>query len=296
MKTAIIGSNSFLAREIIDAKIFPETNLHLMGVENEGNRSNFSFFKFPDVNLKFEYLLNFDCIIYCAGAGIQSNLKEEINLIYELNVFLPIRICNYLNQNNYKGKFLTFGSYFEIGDNSEDIKYSELDIIKSLNKVPNDYCISKRLLSRYVSSSFSTMQHYHLFLPNIYGRNENPNRLIPYVINNVLKKREMEFTEGTQMRQYLHIRDLIRFIDKAMNKEHLSAGIYNIAPDISYSVKEIVQTIFEILDTPFSKDFFGKKEGRDESMKILQMNNSKMKANRFTTEINLKSGILEYLN
>ena len=104
MKVAVIGSNSFLAREIIKSYEFANEELFLYGIENESKHTNFIHFQFPNNNLNFNEFLNKDVIIYCAGAGIQSNLKEEIELIYELNTFLPIRLINFLKQNKYNGK------------------------------------------------------------------------------------------------------------------------------------------------------------------------------------------------
>lgn len=47
-------------------------------------------------NIDMSTLKNSDVIIYAIGAGIQSNLNESVNLIYSLNVNVPINICNQL--------------------------------------------------------------------------------------------------------------------------------------------------------------------------------------------------------
>jgi nucleoside-diphosphate-sugar epimerase len=105
----------------------------------------------------------------------------------------------------------------------------------------------------------------------------------------------MEFTEGSQIRQYLHTNDLVRFLAILIDGNTIKSGFYNIAPDEFYSVKDVVKLIFQELNIPFVESYFGRKSGRDESMKILCMNNSKMKSIGFQPKIDLISGIKKYL-
>ena len=67
-----------------------------------------------------------DIIIYAIGAGIQSDLKEGFNLIYNLNVTVPVSICNKLKELDYKGTFVTFGSFFEIGETKETKPFTNM--------------------------------------------------------------------------------------------------------------------------------------------------------------------------
>lgn len=296
MKIAVIGSNSFLAKEIIKSTYFYDVDFILYGIQNEGLSDNFTYFKYPEAQLDFKDLLKIDAIIYCSGAGIQSNLNEPIELLFELNSFLPIRLFNYLNCNGYKGKIMTFGSYYEIGENNNLVKYDENMILKSDNKVSLDYTQTKRVLSNYLYNKQLSFDFYHLFLPTIYNKAENPLRLIPYVINRLQNNLDLEFTKGEQIRQYLHTDDLVGFINLLLSSNDFEPGFYNVAPDEFYTIKELVKLIFEILEKPFIEDYFGRKDGRDDSMKVLCMNNNKMKSTGFTPSINLKSGIKFYLN
>ena len=103
-------------------------------------------------NLNYDEIIQSDMIVYAAGAGIQSNLKESAGLIYTLNVTVPVKICNELKLNGYKGAFISFGSYFEIGENSANHCFTETELLQSQRKVVNDYSVSKRMFSRFISS------------------------------------------------------------------------------------------------------------------------------------------------
>lgn len=81
-----------------------------------------NFYKVNLVNeqLSFNTIIKTDMIIYAVGGGIQSNLNESSDLIYKLNVSIPVSVCNNLKSLNYTGAFISFGSYFEIGENSDN--------------------------------------------------------------------------------------------------------------------------------------------------------------------------------
>ena len=293
-KIAVIGSDSFIAKYIVKA-LSSEFQITGFSKNNITNVKNHIVFDYPNINLDFNTLLIFDHIIYCAGAGIQ-NSKNDTSLVYDLNTFLPIEIVLFLNSNTYKGKFITFGSYFEIGNNSQDKMYSENDIVSSLLTVPNHYCSSKRLLSRFFHSSQLSIKYYHLILPTIFGKGENENRLIPYLVNSLINLKDPLLTSGRQVRQYLHAFDLSDLV-KTIIKMDLTGDIYNIPSKETVQVNNIVEQVYSILNIE-------KAEANnvtiryDESMQHLELNSIKLSSliPFWEPTISVKSGIQEYIN
>ena len=300
MKVAIIGSTSFLAKYIIRELLFCNINPSLYGMSSslEFPDLDFTVFKFPEHPINYSDLLVFDVVIYTAGAGIQVNKNETPETIYELNSFIPIRMLISLAINNYTGKVLTFGSYFEIGNENTKRYYSENEIISSINKVPNHYSVSKRILSRYLSSSLHNLQYYHLILPNIYGIGENEQRLIPYLIAVLRNDEDIKLTSGEQVRQYIHAADIAKTVFDITTSDY-TEGFYNLCRSEAIQIKELVKKIF-ILQGKEDKindfNFFGSKERSDTSMQYLLLNNSKA-ANtfRYQPHISIEEGIKTYL-
>jgi nucleoside-diphosphate-sugar epimerase len=299
MKVAIIGANSFLAQYIIEEFIKnKENSLVLFGMSpiEKYQEQPFVRFAFPESEINFQSLLDFDIIIYTAGAGIQANTKESTELIYELNVFTPIKLTNYLSEHNYLGKLVTFGSYFEIGNEPNEKYYSEDELSVSNNKVSNEYCTSKRLLTRYFNSRVIRLNFFHLVLPNIYGKGENPNRLIPYLINSLSDNTEIKLTSGKQFRQYIHASDVASIVND-ISMHSYQSGIYNLTNKISYSVKSVVKIVFKIAnkESEFNESFFGNSERSDTIMPFLLLENEKaIKTFRNTPKITIEEGIRNY--
>ncbi|MCS2389276.1 hypothetical protein NXV57_19075 [Bacteroides thetaiotaomicron] len=67
-------------------------------------------------------------------------------------------------------------------------------MLTSTCPAPNDYTVSKRMLSAFVSSYKHEFTHWHFYIPTIYGVGENPKRLIPYVITAIRNGEELHFT------------------------------------------------------------------------------------------------------
>ncbi len=299
MNVAIIGSNSFLAQYIIRELVANNINPLLYGKHpsQEFFSLNFTELHLLEQPINYFDLLKFDTIIYTAGAGIQANPYETPEVIYELNSFIPIRLATVLSANSYKGKFLTFGSYFEIGDEANEQYYSEDGIVTSLN-ISNHYGTSKRLLSRYLSSSTQTPNHYHLILPNIYGKGENPQRLIPYLINTMKNNEEIKLTSGEQVRQYIHAEDIAKTVLDII-KENYPKGLYNLCRIEAIRIKELVQKIIDLCgqtDNFNGFNLFGSKERSDTAMPYLLLDNTKaVNTFRYQPKISIEKGIKTYL-
>lgn len=296
MKISILGTNGFLSTAI--AKYANEVgwNLDMYGLDEPRSHKYDNFYKvnLMDAALDCSSLLASEIIIYAIGAGIQSNLKEGNDLIYNLNVTVPVRICNALKAAGYRGKFITFGSVFEMGETTEERFFTEEDIQTSLAVAPNDYTVSKRMLTRFISSYKHEFTHWHFIIPTIYGESENPKRLIPYTINAIKNGEELHFTAGNQIRQYIHVSEVPRMIDMAFAKD-IPSGVYNIQGKETMTVKEIVTLIHKVLGKKVPEGCFGSAQRADVSMKYLALDGNKLKtATGFEAYKSLNEMIVKY--
>lgn len=296
MKISILGTNGFLSTAIAKYANEAGWNLDMYGLDEPRSHKYDNFYKvnLMDTALDCSGLLASEIIIYAIGAGIQSNLKEGNDLIYNLNVTVPVRICNALKAAGYRGKFITFGSVFEMGETTEERFFTEEDIQTSLAVAPNDYTVSKRMLTRFISSYKYEFTHWHFIIPTIYGESENPKRLIPYTINAIKKGEELHFTAGDQTRQYIHVSEVPRMIDMAY-KKNIPSGIYNIQGKETITVKEIVTLIHKVLGKQVAEGCFGSVQRADVGMKYLALDGRKLKSlTGFEATVRLEEVIKHY--
>lgn len=298
MKITLIGSNGLLSTSVGTYCNINGINLSVWGISEPKLHAYNEFYKINLLNqaIEIDKLLESDIIIYSSGAGIQSILNEPSYDIYYLNTFLPIKIHKELESKNYRGTAITFGSYFEYGTNAVNKKLTEADIINSLNPVHNDYCISKRLLTRFIYSNKTSFKTWHFILPTIYGENESSHRLIPYVINSLKNNLALKLTEGDQVRQYLYVDEIPVLINMAY-KNKLFSGIYNVAGSEAYSIKNLVKRIFAYYEKPLDEEIFGGIRKADTTMKDLQLDGAKiLKIINFKANISVTDILERYSN
>lgn len=278
MKISILGTNGFLSTAIAKFASKESWQLDMYGLNAPIDHKYDKFYKvnLMDVELDYSNLLDSDLIVYAIGAGIQANLKENANMIYSLNVTVPVTICNKLKELEYRGRFVTFGSVFEMGETNETHFFSEEEILTSFCSAPNDYTVSKRMLSSFVSSYKHEFVHWHFYIPTIYGAGENPKRLIPYVINAIRNGEELSFTAGSQTRQYVHVSEIPRLLALAIEKR-LPSGLYNIEGKETLTVYEIVSLIHQAMNKPLPEGCFGSLQRADVGMKYLALDGEKLR-------------------
>ena len=254
MKLLLIGSNGFLADSI--GKFCNKKNIE---IEVWGLKApiKYNFNKFNYINLlthevNMNEAVEADLIIYAAGAGVQFSQIDSYNKIYHLNTFVPIKIIKELTRIKFKGYIVTFGSYFEFGENNINKFLKEKDIIYSSNPVPNDYCVSKRLLTRFITSTRIENKYLHFILPTIYGEHENSNRLIPYLINAIKNKEVIKVTTGEQVRQYLYVDDVAPILFDVI-KKNITSAIYNISGGENFAIKNLVNFILKYFNYPLKE-------------------------------------------
>lgn len=296
MKITILGSNGFLSNAIARYANNKNWTLEVYGLDEPIGVKYDKFVKcnLMDAELDCSGLLDSDIVVYAIGAGIQSNIKEGNNLIYGLNVTAPVTICNKLKELDFKGVFVTFGSVFEMGETKEAHFFTEEEVLTSTAPAPSDYVVSKRMLSRFVTSYKHDFTHWHFIIPTIYGEGENPKRLIPYTINAIRNNELLHFTAGDQTRQYVYVGEVPGLLKLAFEKQ-LPSGMYNIQGKETLTVKEIVTLIHKAMGKEVASDCFGTAERTDVGMKYLALDGTKLSSlTGFISEVSIQDIIEKY--
>jgi nucleoside-diphosphate-sugar epimerase len=79
----------------------------------------------------------------------------------------------------------------------------------------------------------------------LYGPGEHPGRLIPSVINAVLRGQPADCTEGTQQRDFIHVHDAAAALVALVESD--AAGAFNVGSGTATAVGEVVRRIGDLL-------------------------------------------------
>ena len=288
MNIAIIGSNGMLSKAL--TKYFQSQTGNMVDVYGLDAPKDYECANFYQVNLlkdKIDYdkIVCYDVVFYASGAGVQAALKTDSSLMYALNVNVPIEITLQLKKNGFKGIYVSFGSYMEIGLNDEDGKaFKEKEVLCSDLPVTNDYALSKRLYGRYMQDFIAEYIHLHFILPNMFSEDDlKPGtRLVPYTLQYLQdykagkNPQNPSYSAGLQTRQFITLEEMIKTVEKAINSR-ISSGIYNIGGGEFLSIRNLIERLFAIYNVPCKEEYFGKSVRRDGDTKSLRIDGSKLK-------------------
>ena len=286
MKIAIIGANGMLSVAL--TKYFygqPDTTVVVCGLEEP---QGYTCDSFTQVNLvtqtlNYEEVATADVVIYASGAGVQAALNTPSLLMYQLNVSVPIAITLGLKKVGFKGIFVSFGSYMEIGANDEEGKaFNEDEVVCSPLPATNDYSLSKRLFGRYMRDFRADYTTYHFILPNMFSEDDlKPGtRLVPYTLQYLQNycagknPNAPKYSAGTQTRQFITLEEMIQTVDKAI-KAYIISGLYCIGGGEYLSIRSLIERLFKIYDVPCRDEYFGLSVRRDGDIRSLKLDGSK---------------------
>lgn len=287
MKISIIGANGMLSVAL--TKYFygrQDTAVVVYGLDAPQGYSCDEFYTINLLKQKldFDSLAKSDVIIYASGAGVQAALNTDSSLMYALNVTAPIDITIGLKKVGFKGVYVSFGSYMEIGINNEDGKaFNEEDVVCSPLPVSNDYALSKRLYGRYMRDFNADFTTYHFILPNMFSEDDlKPGtRLVPYTLKYLQDYtagkpvEEPKFSAGTQTRQFITLEEMIQTLDKAINAK-VPSGLYCVGGGEFLSIRSLIERLFAIYNVPCKDEYFGQSVRRDGDIRSLRLNGSKL--------------------
>lgn len=287
MNIAIIGANGMLSVAL--TKYFygrSDTTVVVYGLDEP---QGYACDGFTQVNLvtqtlNYNEVATADVVIYASGAGVQAALSTPSLLMYQLNVSTPIAITLGLKKVGFKGTYVSFGSYMEIGINDEEGKaFNEDDVVCSMLPVSNDYALSKRLCGRYMRDFRADFTSYHFILPNMFSEDDlKPGtRLVPYTLQYLQdycagkNPDAPKFSAGTQTRQFITLEEMIQTVDKAIIAK-IPSGLYCIGGGEYLSIRNLIKRLFAIYDVPCKDEYFGQSVRRDGDIKSLRLNGAKL--------------------
>lgn len=181
-------------------------------------------------------------VFHLAAKTFVPDSWESPREFFKVNTLGVIQALDFCRLNNCS---FTYVSSYVYGSPNE-LPISESHEVKS----NNPYGASKEM-AEIACKNYANLFNVKTTIVrpfNIYGVGQNENFLIPFIIDQALKEDKIVLKDLSPKRDYLFAEDLIDGLVKSMNSE-LSYAIFNFGSGKSYSVREVVDTIQEILGT-----------------------------------------------
>lgn len=191
------------------------------------------------------------------------------------------------NFKEFGGERIVFaGTCFEYDLNygylNEDITPSKPNTLYGICKysfenIAWNYCIKNQL-------SFACGRIFYL-----YGEKENPQRIIPYVINNLLHNKIVSCSHGNQIRDFLNVYDVASAFTEIIDSD--LEGIVNIGSGKPIKLKEIILTIGKSIGKE-NLIHFGDFKATETEPPMIVSNNTKLISNtNWTQQYEIHTGL-----
>lgn len=235
MKILIFGADGFIGKNLqeglkkynLDCPLISECNLLMkQQVEDKIKKAN------PDF------------IINAAYIGVDSKIRFSKNYAIH-NITIITNIIEASTSCKNLKKIITFGSGLEYGDSKEAID-------ESFPLNPKNIYASIKAMGSILSIALAKELQVPLILIrpfNLYGPWDKKS-VIYYIVDSVLKSKEIYLTKGEQIRDYLYISDLVKFIEKIFlnHDKFKNYEIFNLGSGQKIKMNQLFKIIFDLMN------------------------------------------------
>ncbi|MGI0011317.1 MAG: NAD-dependent epimerase/dehydratase family protein, partial [Nitrosopumilaceae archaeon] len=182
--------------------------------------------------------------------------QKDANLIIQTNVAGTNNLMSALVEIGSVRKFINLGSTFEYGPKYKDILETEIPEPVSLYGIAK---VAQTDLARYfaLQRGLPTLT-LRIFTP--YGPYEQTGRLIPNIIQSIIKKKTLNVISPKAKRDFIYVEDVVTAMIKAAKSRFGNGEIFNIGSGKEYSVEEIIHIAEKITGDKLKVDFIKGKE------------------------------------
>ncbi|MBZ9624565.1 GDP-mannose 4,6-dehydratase [Clostridium sp. FP2] len=214
--------------------------------------------------------------------------QENEEIIINTNLIGTKNLVDVCSKVDYKA-FVNIGSSSEYG-----VKLNKMEETNVLEPI-NVYGVSKAAATLYCNMIHQTQQKpigtVRLF--SVYGKYEDCTRLVPSVILSCLRGENPKLADGTAVRDFIYVQDVLDVLKRLAFEERIGGKIYNLAYGEQHSVKQMVDTIL-VESKVDLEPIWGSLKGRKSDTKKWQSDMTLLKAElEWEPKYNLEKGIKE---
>ena len=239
-----------------------------------------------DVRKPFKHDGPVDVVIHLAGRWRARNGGPERS-VYDINILGALNALEFCRG---KGAKCIMMSTCGVYGNPRENPVKEGAETNPFNAYTRSKVIAEELCRGYAEDHGVSAIILRLF--NSYGARQQPQFLIPSIVDAIRRDKRLELHDPNLRRDYVHIDDVVRAIVKAVEYE-TAFELFNIGSGKSYSVQEVVNMIEKLMGKRLDHVFDKTKDVLIKNIEA-DISHSKEKL-RWAPEKELEAGLAELL-
>jgi nucleoside-diphosphate-sugar epimerase len=289
MKVFVTGGTGFLGAALVDELVLSGCDVSILARKTSNlsriakHTNDIKIFYIENINLEKLFTSNnkIDAIVHAATTyGRGENSFEEV---FTGNVKFPMDLLN-LAARSRVPKFINIDTFF----NQPNLNYSYLQ----------SYTLSKkhfqewgRLIGLSNSIDFLNLRLFHL-----YGPGDGPEKFVTKLAMDCLKGKEINLTSGTQVRDFIYLKDAIAAIKLALSLDRIPGyRHFDVGTGAGVSIREFVLEV-NLICGEKSYLNFGSIPMREGELMSLIADCSDLNNLGWFAKTKLSSGIVEIVN
>ena len=228
--------------------------------------------------------LNPPCVIvHLASLSYVPDSFKDPYRFYQQNILGTLNILEFARKHN--AKVIFFSSY--LYGKPEQLPVNEAHKLNPHNPYAESKRIGENLCEAYYRDFGVNAIIFRPF--NIYGSGQNPNFLIPTILNQI-KTGSVKLMDAAPKRDFIHVNDVVNAVLNAIENSEINFGKFNLGSGKSYSVNQIVQIIKEHSPVEFNVSYSENVRKNEVPDCIADISKTKT-ALKWTPEISIHKGI-----
>jgi len=278
-KVLITGSNGFIGTHL--KKELEKNNIEVVKFDRENNKNI--------VNIKdFNDLPKTDVVFHLAAVSGYESAKRDSVLSYKVNVSGTINILEYCRKMRAK---LIFPSTY-VYKKPYDAAKKETDITMPTTHYSHTKFMGEKCCQFY-SRTYKT-DTLILRTANVYGPDQAVKYIVPIIVDHLVNNKPLILTKPEIERSYVYIDDVVQAYILLAQAKTSAGEIYNVAPQKSTTLKELVELLENISGKKLKLSYSGISRPNDVPLNRFNVEKIKEKIG-WEVKVNLEEGLKQYL-
>lgn len=281
-RVLVTGSDGFIGRHLVRRLEKEEAEVKVLDSRKDIRRWN-EVKNLVKTAKGIDIVFHLAAFTYIPFCWKNPRVTYETNVLGTLNTLELCRLCQV--------KKLVFMSSYVYGVP----KYLPVDENHPVEPT-NPYSKSKKLAEELCKTYYDDYGLNTVILRpfNVYGEGQSSNFLIPSIVQQVLKNKEVRLKDPAPKRDFLYIADMVDVFLKASLYEGRGWEIFNIGAGKSYSVREIVAKLIKIHGKKVNV-VYNEEERKGEIMDVVADISKAKKELDWQPETRIEEGLRIYL-
>ncbi|MCF7832534.1 MAG: GDP-mannose 4,6-dehydratase [Candidatus Marinimicrobia bacterium] len=275
MRIVITGSHGFIGSHLV--KTLKGKGHEVVCIDIQTGYDVCDWNSVKDIE-KFDIMIHLAALIYIPKSYEIPREMFNTNITGTLNM---LELCWIHNAK------MIFNSSYVYG-NPKYLPIDEDHPITSFNPYNQSKIIGEKLCETYNRNFNVPVIIFRIF--NVYGLGQSSNFLIPFIQKQIQEGKDVVLENPAPKRDYIHIKDVIRIYEKALQYKESKFEVFNVGSGTSHSAEEVAKIMIKESSKEIKLIFTGK-ERPNEVMNTLAKIDKIQKHLNWTPEISLKDGL-----